>query len=344
MTIKDIARLSGCGTATVSRVLNGHSDVSDATRARVLAVVKEQDFQLNRNAKRLKQQASAGVALLLTGPQNMLYPPLAEQLQFLLHAEGLHSAVHYLDGEEDETAYAARLCQEQKPLGIFFLGGDLARFRAGARRVTVPAVLLTASARGLDHPRLSSLSIDDRAAAAQAIDHLAELGHRQIGILGGPAGGGISALRLAGCEDGFARHGLPFDRARQYETCRYAMGDGYRAAVALLDRAPELTALFAMSDVMALGAIRALADRGLQVPRDLSVMGFDGIPMARYSLPRLTTISQDVQQLAGDGVRALLDGIRTGTARHETVPFRLLPGESTAPPAGHSDQKGGDAP
>ena len=95
---------------------------------------------------------------------------------------------------------------------------------------------------------------------------------------------------------------------------------------------------------MALGAIRALADRGLQVPRDLSVMGFDGIPMARYSLPRLTTISQDVQQLAGDGVRALLDGIRTGTARHETVPFHLLPGESTAPPAGHSDQKGGDAP
>ena len=110
------------------------------------------------------------------------------------------------------------------------------------------------------------------------------------------------------------------------------MADAYAATKRLLDRRPDLTAIFAMSDVMAIGAVRALRDRGRRVPEDISVVGYDGIPMASYSVPRLTTVRQDTQRLAERGVDVLLRGIeRRGQAPvHEVVPFQLIPGESVA--------------
>ena len=157
MTIKDIARLSGCGVATVSRVLNNHPDVSGETRQRVLAVVEENGFQPNNNAKRLKQQAGNSVLILVKGTQNMLFAGLVERLQALLGENDQDASVHYLDEDGDEVGYALRLCRERKPPGILFLGGDLDRFRQGFGAITVPCVLLTNTAQGLGFGNLSSL-------------------------------------------------------------------------------------------------------------------------------------------------------------------------------------------
>ena len=121
MTIKDIARLSGCGVATVSRVLNDHPDVSEGTRRKVLAVVEAQGFQPNNNAKHLKQQAGTGITILVKGTQNMLFADLVERVQALLRDSGRDAVVYYLDEDADEVAYALQLCRERKPLGIFFL-------------------------------------------------------------------------------------------------------------------------------------------------------------------------------------------------------------------------------
>lgn len=332
MTIKDIARLSGCGVATVSRVLNQHPDVSDETRRRVLAVVEEQGFTPNNNAKRLKQQAGTSILVVVKGRQNMLFAGLVERLQQLLRENGRDTSVHYLDEDGDEISYAARLCRERKPLGIFFLGGDLELFRQGFGAIGVPCVLLTNTARDLHFDNLSSLTTDDGEAAAQVIDFLAGQGHRQVGILGGNwSCSQISYRRLEGCRRAFARLGLPFDPERQCEPCRYSMADAYAATGRLLDRRPDLTAIFAMSDVMAIGSIRALRDRGKRVPEDISVVGYDGISIARYSVPRLTTVRQDTQRLAERGVDILLHNIeRNNRPVHEVVPFQLISGESVA--------------
>ena len=333
MTIKDIARLSGCGVATVSRVLNHHPDVSAETRRRVLAVVEEHGFQPNTNAKHLKQQAGTSIALLVKGTQNMLFADLVEKIQALLRDSDRDAAVYYLDEDANEVAYAAQLCRERKPLGLLFLGGDLEFFRAGFHQIKVPCVLLTNTARELGFDNLSSLTTDDEGAAAQVIDYLTERGHRHIGILGGNwSCSQISYRRILGCRAGFQRRGLPFDADRQCEPCRYSMADAYAAAGRLLDRNPDLTAVFAMSDVMAMGVIRALRDRGKRVPEDISVVGYDGIPMSQYCVPRLATIQQDTQRFAQQGVDVLLRSLyqRGAPPFHDVVPFRMVDGESVA--------------
>lgn len=333
MTIKDIARLSGCGVATVSRVLNHHPDVSEATRQKVMAVVAEHSFQINSNAKHLKQQAGTGIAILVKGTQNMLFADIVERVQSLLRDGDRDAAVYYLDEDANEVAYAAQLCRERKPLGILFLGGDLEYFREGFSQIGAPCVLLTNTAAQLPFDNLSSLTTDDQEAADQAITYLLDRGHRHIGVLGGNwSCSQISYRRLQGCKRAFDRFELPLDVEKQCEPCRYSMGDAYAAAGRLLDRNPKLTAIFAMSDVMAIGVIRALRDRGKGVPEDISVVGYDGISMSRYCVPRLTTIRQDTQSLAQQGVELLLQGIRRPgqLPRHDLVPFTLIDGESVA--------------
>ena len=332
MTIKDIARLSGCGVATVSRVLNDHPDVSDETRQKVMAVVEEHGFQPNANAKHLKQQTSTSIVIIVKGIMNMLFADLVEKLQALLREAGQDAAVYYLDEDANEVAYACQLCRERKPMGIIFLGGDLELFQAGFSPITVPCVLLTNTARELGFQNLSSFTIDDSLAAQQVIELLYSRGHRSIGLLGGNwSCTQISHRRLTGCRNACLRLDLPFDVDRQCEPCRYSMPEAYAATKVLLKRCPDLTAIFAISDVMALGAIRALYDLGKRVPEDISVVGYDGSVIGQYSMPRLTTVRQDTQQLAERGVDALLRSIqRRSPPVHGLVPFHLIQGESVA--------------
>ena len=333
MTIKDIARLSGCGVATVSRVLNNHPDVSPDTRRKVLAVVEEQGFQPNTNAKHLKQHNGASIAVIVKGTMNMLFTDLVERCQQRLQDAGQDAAVYYLDEDADEVAYALRLCRERKPLGILFLGGDLEFFQAEFGRIAVPCVLLTNSARELPFDNLSSLTTDDEEAAYRAVRFLADQGHRDIGLLGGNwSCTQISYRRVRGCQRAFDELGLTFD-ARLCEPCRYSLPDAYEGTRRLLARCPELTALFCLSDVMAMGAIRAIRDQGRRVPEDISVVGYDGIPLSRFSVPRLATVRQDTQQLAEQGVELLLRSLRRpAPPTHGVVPFQLIPGDSVAPP------------
>ena len=335
MTIKDIARLSGVGVTTVSRVLNDHPDVSEETRRRVLAVVAEQGFQPNTNARHLKQQTSASIAIIVKGTMNMLFAELMERCQQLLQDAGQNAAVYYLDEDANEVVYAVQLCRERKPLGILFLGGDLEFFQAEFGHITVPCVLLTNSARELDFPNLSSLTTDDEEAAYRVVRYLADQGHRDIGLLGGNwSCTQISYRRVLGCQRAFDELSLPFD-ARRCEPCRYSFSDAYDTTKRLLGRCPELTALFCVSGVMALGAIRAIHDLGRRVPRDISVVGYDGIPLSRFSVPRLTTVRQDTQQLARQGVDLLLRNLqRPRPPVHGVVPFELIAGESVSPPRG----------
>lgn len=333
MTIKDIARLSGCGVATVSRVLNQHPDVSEETRRKVLAVVEENGFQPNNNAKHLKQQAGTSIAILVKGSQNMLFADLVERIQVLLREKGKDAVVYHLDEDANEVAYAIQLSRERKPVGFLFLGGDLEYFEKQFRAIRVPCVLLTNTAQGLGYENLSSLTTDDSAAAAQAIEYLIDNGHRKIGILGGNywSSSQISYLRIQGCKRVFERRGIPLS-AEQCEPCRFSMGDGYTATHNLLKRCPDLTAIFAFGDVMAIGVMRAIHDLGKRVPEDISVVGYDGLPVANYCIPRLTTIRQDTQELAKQGVEVLLRAIehRQSGCVHSVVPFRLLIGESVA--------------
>ena len=330
MTIKDIARESGYSVGTVSRVLNNSPDVSDRARKKILEVVDKHHFQLNSNAKHLKMQSKDGIAIVIKGTQNMLFAPIVEQMQGLVRQKGYSCMVYYLDEDDNELEQAIQICRERHPLGILFLGGNLDYFRERFSSVTIPCVMVTNLASELGFSNLSSVSTDDVTAAKFAVEHLISLGHEKIGILGGVLTLSQTAfLRYEGCRQAFEAHGIAFDMAHQYEAARFSISDGYYAMGRLLDKMPELTAVFAMSDVMAVGAIGALKDRGLRVPEDVSVIGFDGIDIGSYMAPRLTTIRQHREGLAARSVEVLLNCIDNGSlAVHEVEPFYLIPGES----------------
>lgn len=330
MTIKDIARESGYAVGTVSRVLNNHPDVSEKARATIMEVVDKHHFKLNNNAKHLKQQASNGIAIIVKGNQNMLFASIVEQMQGMIREKGFACLMYYIGEMEDELEQAYQVIVERRPMGILFLGSNLDYFKERFDAVKIPCVLVTNSGESLGFSNLSSVTTDDSAAAYAAIEYLTRLGHRKIGILGGQLEKSRAAItRYIGCRKAFDEFGIPFELERQYEPALFSISQGYEAMDRLLEKMPELTAVFAMSDTMALGAIRAIRDRGLRVPEDISVVGFDGIELGSYMSPKLTTIRQDREIIAKRSVEILLEHIANiAGAVHEIVPFRVIEGES----------------
>lgn len=332
MTIKDIAKESGYAVGTVSRVLNNHPDVSEKARKTIMAVVEKHHFKLNSNAKHLKQQASSGIAIIVKGSQNMLFASIVERLQRLISEKKYASFIYYIGEEENEVEWAERVCLERHPLGILFLGSDLEFFKERFDRLEIPCVLVTNSAAELGFDNLSSVSTDDEAGAQAAVAHLLKLGHRNIGILGGYMEKSHAAhTRYKGCEKAFAEQGIKLEPGRQYRSAFFSMEEGYHAMEQLFEQMPDLTAVFAMADVLAVGAIRAIRDRGLRVPEDVSVIGFDGIELGNYLSPRLTTVRQARERIADRSLEILLSDIAgERPAVHELLPFDIVEGESAA--------------
>lgn len=325
MTIKDLSAQTGYSVGTISRVLNNQPNVSEKARKVILKAAEECGFQLNANAKQLKQQHGTSILVVAKGISNEMFSNLVEALQTRITQTNYPLVVDYIDEMDNEVRRAIQLCREKKPLGVLFLGGNRKNFLEDFQKITLPCVLVTNDASELPFENLSSVSSDDALAARMAIDHLVSLGHRRIAVIGGDRSVSDTAMfRYRGCMEAFRRHGIEFDESRDYETARFSYAEGYRAAGELLKRGREFTALFAMSDVMAIGAIRALRDAGKQVPEDVSVMGLDGLTIGDYTVPKLATVCQAVETLADRSLKLLLHNIEAhDSARHETVPVRL---------------------
>ena len=306
LTIKDIARESGYAISTVSRALNDHPDVSEEAKRRIAAIVAAKGFVPNANARQLKRQQAKSVAFIVRGTSNLFFADMLVELQRLVGEAGYEGVVEYVGETADEVAAAQRVCRELKPRGIIFLGGDSRNFRKEFDKIGLPCVLATTVSDELQFENLSMVGVDDRAAGAAAIDFLAERGHRDILVLGtDPERSSPGKMRLEGVRRSLEAHGLPFDPERFVQT-EFSMAGGYAAMKAFLDKGGHASAVFAMSDVTAIGAARAILDAGLSVPGDISVLGFDGIPMARFYNPQLATMVQPAAQIAKTSVKLLL--------------------------------------
>ena len=330
MDIRDIAAKSGYGVGTVSRVINDQPNVSDRARERILAVMAELGYEPNSNARYLKMRSQTPVAVFMMGVGNRMFDDILGPLQAALAREDEQIVVTYLNGDIDEVRAAIDYQQARHPKGMVFLGGELESFRASFHEIETPSVLVTADASQLGFANLSSVTIDNVAAARSAVWHLLERGHRRIGIVGGNrASGQIGELRLRGAEQALREHGIELDYERDFEPCDFIEVGGYEATSRLLERTGDLTAVFALGDVVAFGALRAIVDRGLSVPGDVSLVGFDDTAFSQYSVPRITTIRQDAARLAERAAQLLLGALRDGSsATHELVDFELVERES----------------
>lgn len=326
-TIKDIARLAGVAVSTVSRVINNHPDVGASTREKVLLIMREQGYVPNGNAKNLKIKSSDYIAVVIRGFQNLFLNSLVELLQKHIETAGYHFLVHYIDERENEIEAARFIVSEKKVCGIVFLGGDAEGYEKELEALAVPCVFSTTEiCESADN--VTSVSVNDRTSAEKAIDYLLQNGHTSIAVIGGALEGANSiGLRFRGAAETLSRNGIQFKNSN-YIVSGFTMESAYDAMSSALADGLRCTALFAMSDTMAIGAMRAIAEFGLSVPGDISVVGFDGSDISRFTNPPLTTVRQPIEEIASESVRLLMRGISGEKNDHVLLESTLIRGNT----------------
>ena len=329
-TIRDVAKLAGVSISTVSRVMNAPETVVPEKRQRVQEAIERLRYKPNAFARGLIYKKSDTFGVMIPDIENPYYAGLLRGIQDAA-AEMNHSVIICNTDRVRSRmlAYVRNLFEKQAD-GIIFASDSLHReLYDELKRSRLPFVLVSTDAPEYDAP---SVDIDNEQAACEAVRHLIELGHREIGMIGFPVGNTISgAPRLAGFRRALAEAGLDHC-ASHVEFAAHRFEDACEAAGRLFARAPQITAVFAASDEFAMGVIAYARDHGRSVPDQLSVVGFDDIRMARMFIPRLTTVEQPVYQIGVRAVHKLHELMVNGevSVLHERLPHRLIVRESTA--------------
>jgi LacI family transcriptional regulator len=334
ITVRTVAREAGVSAATVSRIINGTVKVSDELRTAVEAAIAKFDFRPNAAARGLALGRSRTIGVVTQAIDSPFY------------GEGLHGIEQWLQPREyaplfmsgnwqqdDETRAMEELISRGVDGIIVFAGrlGDAA-LKAYARKVPI-----VVTGRQLRASGLFSLHVDDRNGAMLAMGHLLTLGHRRIAFIAGTESHPDANERLAGYKSALAAAGIGFDPAL------VAVGDfeeegGVQAGFRLLDSGVRFTALFCVNDQSAYGACLALYRRGLRVPEDVSVVGFDDLPASMYRLPPLTCVRQSIRQLGECSADAMLQLIEGHEPQITLPPVELVVRESTCAPLQHYNE------
>lgn len=332
MTIKDIARACGVGVSTVSRVLNNRPDVSDEVRCRVLAEVERQGYIPNNSARDLVKPRSDSIGVVTRGIGNPFFSDLLKTITREIDRNGFTMVLRQIGSDEDEVKAGAILEREKKLRGLIFLGGRFDYTGAELSLIGVPYVCCSYTNRfgTLHSEEYACVSIDDHKTAYDAVSTLLRLGHRRIAaLLPSCTDRSISQLRYKGYYAALADHEIDADPSIIAESGSFDMADAYRTMQTLLAHSRDFTAVFTVSDMMAIAVIKALHDNGLRVPEDCSVIAIDGLPMSEYTIPTLSTMVQPAEEMGRESVGIVLDMIRSNTPpRHVQLEARLREGGS----------------
>ncbi len=323
LTIKDIAKLCGVGTSTVSRAINDDPGINQKTKEKVLEVIKQYNYIPNNSAVNLKKSDSNNVAVLVKGRNNPFFQSMYSVFETELQKYEYTFTMREVGAYEDELRIAEELIREKRLKGLIFLGGMVEDADIRLKSIDIPTVLCTVavSTKSTEH---SIVTIDDVEESEKAVSYLCDQGHRKIAMITGVrSDNGIGSLRLKGYKQALKKHGIDFDEKlvinMDDEIPDYSYENGYTVTKKLLDSGVEFTALFAASDTTAFGAYRAILESGKQIPRDISVVGFDGIDMCEYMYPSLTTIKQPGEKMAAEAVRLLNDKIEGKNEVKQTI-------------------------
>ena len=336
-TIREVAKLSGVSVATVSRVFNGYADVRKETRQRVLANARKLDYTPNAAARTLVKRRSQLIGVILfTGHDHpdLQHPFFLEVLVGLKHSLGeagydLLLFAHEQPGVGGGPHAYARRARHHGVDGVIVLAADDAE-EPELKKLIASGTPVVAVDLVLADRRASYVASDNVGGARLAVRHLYDLGHRRIATISGLSHTKPAADRLLGYRAELQELGL--DRLPEYEaTGDFYIESGEAAMRALLALPEPPTAVFAASDMMAVGAIKAIEDAGLRCPDDVAIVGFDDIQLAELVSPALTTIRQDKRELGTAAARSLVQLIDdTGAAPHVSVlPIELVVRDSS---------------
>ena len=336
ITIVEIAKRCGVGVSTVSRAINNHSDINPETKKKIMEVIKETGYIPNNSARNLKRTDAKCIAVLVKGITNPFFAPMIAVVEEEIEKMKYALVLRHVEAYEDEVDVALELEKEKRLRGIIFMGGSARQSAERLKQLNVPVVFATIGSDigdELNKNAYSTVSVDDAKESRRIVEYLIGLGHKKIAIMTeGSETPSVVQLRLKGYLEALKMNGIePNEKLIRYVDRQiYTMHNGYETARALIESGEKFTALYCISDVLAVGALRALADAGIRVPEDVSVAGFDGQELAEYSIPRLTTIKQPLQDISRETVRLLFDIIdKESYHRHIIFPGELIEGEST---------------
>ena len=336
-TIKDIAKICGVGVSTVSRAINNHPDINPETKEKIMNTIKEYGYVPNNSARNLKRVDAKAIAVLVKGIANPFFANMIKIIEEECKRKRYSMELQHIEADEDEVDVAQKIVKEKRLRGIIFLGGLFSHSEEKLKKLNVPFVFSTAGSipENISKNQYSNLGVDDYKESMKMVDYLIGLGHRRIAIIvAEPYEESIGQLRLEGYIDALKKNGIQPDSALVFQTSdeisHFSMENGYCTAKRLVESGVDFTALYAVSDALAIGAIRALLESGRRVPDDVSVAGYDGIDVSGYISPSLTTIRQPVEAMAKDTVKLLFD-IIAGQKDHQHITYEaeLLEREST---------------
>ncbi len=332
-TIQDVARHANVSAATVSRVLSSPERVSESTRERVTAAVRDTGYTINQAARSLRLKAARTILMAAPNIGNPYYSTVLDAVIREASSRG-YSVLCATRIGDDPNRWLSDYLLSNRADGLLLFDGSLDTFglyEMADTGATLPP--LVAAYDEIPDPQFNSVLIDNRAAAMRAVEYLIELGHRKIGHVIGPSRNRKTNERFAGFHQGMQEAGLPV-RNDWLVQGDYNMGSGTAAAEALLSCAELPTAVFCANDEMAIGLIHRLRHAGIESPRDISVIGFDDIAVAAYFAPPLTTMRQPREDIGRMSTRTLIDIIEGQVSSldpvHVTLRAELVVRESTA--------------
>jgi LacI family repressor for deo operon, udp, cdd, tsx, nupC, and nupG len=337
--IRDVARVAGVSTATVSRALSRPDLVSAKTRESVLAAVAATGYRINLAARNLRRKQTGSIVVLVPHLSNPFFSLILSAIAKVASEAGLNVLVADTREPDGADRQIAEYLYNNRSDGLIVLDGNLPQemFAADGPQGRPPMIFACEWLEGHDQP---SVTVDNHYGARLAVQHLAALGHRRIGHIVGPPENVLTRQRAAGFRAALAEAGLPANE-RWFLEGDFTMRSGAAAARLWLDLAERPTALFCSSDAMACGFISELHRHGVAVPGDVSVVGFDDIDIAAHFIPPLTTIRQPRARIGEMAAAMLLQSMRgSGTAGNKAgsgnmsriLPLELVVRGSTARP------------
>lgn len=326
-----MARLAGLSTATVSRALRGLPNVSAEARAKVLAAARELDYVSSPSASRLASGQTHSIGVVTPYLGRWFFGQVLSGAEEVLRAAGYDVLLYALPDDASRAGFFARMPLRRRVDGVLVLTLPMEAVeieQLGALGVPLGSV-------GVPGPGISCVSIDDAAAARVAVNHLINLGHERIALIGGgpsePIHFTVPRDRLAGYRGAMADAGLQVPDGYEADGA-FTFAGGEAAMAGLLSLSHPPTAVFAESDEMALGAMRTIRHSGLQCPDDISIVGFDDHELA--DVMDLTTIAQPVHEQGRIAAQLLLERIGGAEPADRHLPTRIVPRASTSPPGG----------
>jgi LacI family transcriptional regulator len=320
-TIKDIAKTAGVSVTTVSRALNGYSDVNEKTRQKIIKIAEDLKYSPNTLARGLVMNRSKTIGLLVSGmdrssvKDNFTYQVLSG-VNECISERGYDLVLFSTTSTKQREKTYSQLCRERRVDGAILSGIKIDDpYLNEVVESNIPCVLIDIP---IQSETVGFVTTDNVLGAKKAVRHLIEQGHKNIAIINGHDQAFVSKQRLKGYKEALKAANLPVNNY-WIVSGEFSEDKAQEKSLELLKQFPEITAIFCASDLMALGVLKAAKILGLEVPSKLSVIGYDNILLASYSTPSLTTIAQDIIELGYQASRLLIDMLEGESNSRECI-------------------------